>query len=57
MLIFSPKLTALAQSLDEIGKRSVEILPDQINDGTKPRMYELESRMIAKESAIRFAPA
>ncbi len=57
MLIFSPKLTALAQPLDEIGKKSVEILPDQINDGTKPRMYELESRMIARESAIRFAPA
>lgn len=57
MLIFSPRLTALAQPLDEIGKKSVEILLDQINNGTKPRMYELESRIIARESAIRFVPA
>ncbi len=50
----SPKLTALAQPLDEIGKKSVEILLDQINNGTEPRMYELESRIIARESTIRF---
>ena len=50
----SPKLTALAQPLDEIGKKSVEILLDQISNGTEPRMYELESRIIARESTIRF---
>lgn len=50
----SPKLTALAQPLDEIGKKSVEILLDQINNGTEPYMYELESRVIARESTIHF---
>ncbi len=50
----SPKLTALAQPLDEIGKKSVEILLDQINNGAEPCMYELESRIIARESTIRF---
>ena len=50
----SPKLTALAQPLDEIGKKSVEILLDQICNGTEPCMYELESRIIARESTIRF---
>ncbi len=53
----SPKLTALAQPLDEIGKKSVEILLDQINHGTEPCMYELESRIIARESTIRFVSA
>lgn len=50
----SPKLTALAQPLDEIGKKSVEILLDQINNGADPCMYELETRIIARESTIRF---
>lgn len=50
----SPKLTALAQPLDEIGKKSVEILLDQINNSADPCMYELESRVIARESTIRF---
>ena len=53
----SPKLTALAQPLDEIGKKSVEILLDQINNNAEPRMYELESRVIARESTIRFVSA
>lgn len=52
----SPKLTALAQPLDEIGKKSVEILLDQINNNAEPCMYELESRVIARESTIRFVP-
>ena len=53
----SPKLTALAQPLDEIGKKSVEILLDQISNGAEPCMYELESRVIARESTIRFVSA
>ena len=50
-------LTSLAQPLDEIGKKSVEILLDQINNNVEPRMYELESRVIARESTIRFVSA
>ena len=38
----------------QIGKKSVEILLDQINNGAEPCMYELESRIIARESTIRF---
>ena len=53
----NPKLTALAQPLDEIGKKSVEILLEQINGGAEPCMYELESRVIARESTIRFVSA
>lgn len=53
----NPKLTALAQPLDEIGKKSVEILLDQINNSTEPRMYELESRIIVRESTIRYVSA
>lgn len=53
----SPKLTVLTQPLDEIGRKSVEILLNQINNGTEPCMYELESRVIARESTIRLAPA
>lgn len=53
----SPKLTALAQPLDEIGKKSVEILLSQINDGAEPCMYELESRVIARESTVCLVPA
>lgn len=30
---------------------------DQINNGTVPCMYELESRVIARESTIRFVSA
>ena len=47
-------MSALAQPLDEIGKKSVEILLDQINNNAEPCMYELESRVIARESTIRF---
>ena len=53
----SPKLTALAQPLDEIGKKSVEILLNQINNSTEPCMYELESRIIVRESTVRLVPA
>lgn len=53
----SPKLTALAQSLEEIGKKAVEVLLAQIHDGVPPQMYELESRVIVRESTIHFVPA
>ncbi len=50
----SPKLTALAQPLEEIGRKAVEALLEQINDGALARMYELESRIIVRESTINF---
>ena len=53
----SPKLTALAQPLEEIGKKAVEVLRAQIHDGVPPQMYELESRVIVRESTIHFVPA
>lgn len=53
----SPKLTALAQPLEEIGKKAVEVLLAQIHDGVPPQMYELESRVIVRESTIHFVPA
>ena len=53
----SPKLTALAQPLEEIGKKAVEVLLAQIHDGMPPQMYELESRVIVRESTIHFVPA
>ena len=52
----SPRLTALAQPLEEIGKKAVEVLMDQIHHGADPRMYELESRVIVRESTMQFAP-
>lgn len=53
----SPKLTALAQPLEEIGRKSVEVLLNQLNDNAEPQMYELESRVIVRESTIQFVPA
>ena len=53
----SPKLTALAQPLEEIGKKAVEVLLAQIHDGVPPQMYELDSRVIVRESTIQFGPA
>ncbi len=53
----SPKLTALAQPLEEIGKKAVEVLLAQIHDNVPPQMYELESRVIVRESTIHFIPA
>lgn len=50
----SPKLTALAQPLEEIGKKGVEVLLNQISSGAEPQMYELESRVIVRESTINF---
>ncbi len=53
----SPKLTALAQPLEEIGKKAVEVLLNQLNNNAEPQMYELESRVIVRESTIHFVPA
>ena len=53
----SPKLTALAQPLEEIGKKAVEVLLAQMHDGVPAQMYELESRVIVRESTIHFVPA
>ena len=50
----SPKLTALAQPLEEIGKKGVEVLLNQSSSGAEPQMYELESRVIVRESTINF---
>lgn len=53
----SPKLTALAQPLEEIGRKAVEALLEQMSGNAPPRMYELESRIIARESTINFNPS
>ena len=53
----SPKLTALAQPLEELGKKAVEVLMGQIHDGAEVRMYELESRVIVRESTMQFVSA
>lgn len=50
----SPKLTALAQPLEEIGKKAVEVLLSRISGGAEPQMYELESRVIVRESTVNF---
>ncbi len=53
----SPKLTALAQPLEEIGRKAVDALLEQMHGGVPPQMYELESRIIARESTINFMTA
>ena len=53
----NPKLTALAQPLEEIGRKAVEVLLNQMNNHTEPQMYELESRVIVRESTIHFMSA
>lgn len=50
----NPKLTSLAQPLEAIGKKAVEILIDQINYHTQPQFYEMESRVIERESTVSF---
>ena len=52
----SPKLTSLAQPLEEIGKKAVEVLLNQLSSNAKPQMYELESRVIVRESTLHFLP-
>lgn len=49
-----PKLTALAQPLEKIGRKAVEVLLNQISGGAGPQMYELKSRVIVRESTINF---
>ena len=48
----NPKLTSLAQPLEMIGKKAVEVLLDQINYHTQPQMYEMESRVVIRESTV-----
>ena len=40
-----------------LSPETVEALLEQINDGAPPRMYELESRIIVRESTINFVSA
>ena len=49
-----PKLTSLAQPLELIGKKAVEVLLDQINYHTQPQMYEMESRVAIRESTVNW---
>lgn len=48
----SPKLTSLAQPLEEIGRRAVDVLLDRIETPAKPRHFELASRVIARASTL-----
>ncbi len=48
----TPKLTSLAQPLEEIGEKAVEVLLKQINEGMEPQMFEMESRVAVRESTL-----
>lgn len=50
----TPKLTSLAQPLEEIGKKAVEVLLGQIRQKTEPQLYELETRVVARASTINW---
>lgn len=50
----TPKLTSLAQPLEEIGKKAVEVLLGQIRLNTKVQMYELETRVVARASTLNW---
>lgn len=47
-------MTALAQPLEKIGRKAVEVMLNQISGGAGPQMYGLESRVIVRESTINF---
>ncbi len=48
----SPKLTSLAQPLEEIGRRAVDVLLDRIGTPAEPQHFELASRVIARASTL-----
>ncbi len=50
----TPKLTSLAQPLEEIGKKAVEILLKQINENCEPQMFEMETRVVVRESTVNW---
>jgi len=50
----TPKLTSLAQPIQEIGKKAVEVLLEQIHNHSEPKMYEMETRVIARESTMNW---
>ena len=50
----TPKLTSLAQPLEEIGKKAVEVLLGQIRQNTDPQLYELETRVVARASTVNW---
>lgn len=53
----TPKLTSLAQPLEEIGKKAVEVLLGQIRQKTEPQLYELETRVVARASTMNWRSA
>ena len=48
----SPKLTSVAQPLEEIGRRAVDILIDRIETPAEPQSFELASRVVARASTL-----
>ena len=50
----SPKLTSLAQPLEEIGKKAIDILLNSCYSNEKPMLFEMESRVIIRESTINW---
>ena len=48
----SPKLTSLAQPLEEIGRRAVDVLLDRMDTPAPPQYFELASRVIARASTL-----
>ena len=48
----SPKLTSLAQPLEEIGRRAVDVLLDRLETPAEPQHFELASRVVARASTL-----
>lgn len=48
----TPKLTSLAQPLQEIGQKAVDVVLEQIREPSPPRMYEMASRVAVRESTL-----
>ncbi len=48
----NPKLTSVAQPLQEIAQKAVDVLLEQIREPSPARMYEMPSRVAARESTL-----
>ncbi|MBV9392348.1 MAG: LacI family DNA-binding transcriptional regulator [Verrucomicrobia bacterium] len=48
---FSPRLTVIAQPIEQIAKRAVSLLADRIeNDDARPQTFRLEPKLVIRES-------
>ena len=49
----NPKLTSLAQPLEEMGRKAVDILLDRIETPAAPQAFEVASRVVVRASTLR----